>query len=957
MRRVALKAGAALVVAAILLSPGARAALRAQSPAASKAADAFSAQDPIPFDRTIRTAALRNGVSYFIRENRRPAKRVSLRLAVKAGSIEETDAQQGLAHLIEHMAFKGSAHFKPGEVLSYFESVGARLGPHVNASTNFDETIYMLDVPSDRADVIEKGLLALADFGAGLTLDENELDKERGVVVEEWRRGLGASSRVRDKQLPILLYRSRYAERLPIGKPDIVRSASADQLRSFYDTWYRPERMGVIVVGDVNAQQIEQTLTSIFAPLQARGRAASEPDRHLPLNRELLVNVVTDPEVTQSVVQIVRKRPKEDELKVAGYRRQLVERLVQQMFNERFGEIARKPDAKFLGAFVSDQTLTAGASMLAVGAGVRGGEIEGGLRALAVETSRVRQFGFAASELERAKKATVAVYEREYAERDKSESGTLAAELLRHFLVDEPVPGIEYEYRLALHVLSEVSMTDVNATARALLADDSRVVLAVSPDKAGVPVPSDTDLRSALIDAERTAVTAWNDTTISRALVDPKPEAGKIESRREIDSLGVTILRFANGIEAWLKPTDFKNDQVLFSLEAPGGLSLASPADYGQASLASSFVVASGAGGMKASDLQKLLTGKRASAVPFARLSAHGIAGGAAPADLETALQLLYQEFTAPGDDPEAFALIRRRLQEAIANRGQSPGEVFAERVAEVNTSGHYTSRPPTVEQINALDHEKMVAFYRQRFSNAADFAFVMVGAFKVDEVAPLLAQYLGSLPSTGKRTSQFKDVGIHFPTAAARVQVQKGQEPVSRTVISFFADPSEDPFDQENLFATTTVLEGALRDILREELGQTYTVSAKLEQRLPQRGAGHIAVSFAAAPENIEGMIERVLREIKRLQRDGPSDDVIERTKELSRRVDETDLKQNAHWLGELMSARLRGTDPAAIPHRAEQIDRVTAHTVQQAFERYFPFDRFTVVTLVPQTSASLPR
>jgi zinc protease len=940
---------AALITAVLLLVPAGRLVVRAQSAAAPTAVEVFNPQDPIPFDTSIRTATLPNGLAYFIRENGRPAKRVSLRLAVRAGSIEETDDQQGLAHLIEHMAFQGSAHFRPGEVLSYFESVGARLGPHVNATTNFDDTVYMLDLPSDKPEVIERGLTAFADFAGGLTLGSAELEKERGVVIEEWRTGLGAGSRVRDKQLPILLYQSRYAERLPIGKPDIVRSAPVDRLRAFYDTWYRPERMAVVVVGDIDPRQIERSITSIFSPLKARAAAALEPDRRVPLNRDLLVSVVTDPEVTQSIVQIVRKRGKQVEAKVADYRRQLVERLVQHMFDERFGELVRKPDAKILGAAVSQQGLTSEASMFAVGANVRDGGLEAGLRVLAVETTRTREFGFTQSELDRAKKALSAVYERAYVERDKSESGSFASELLRHFLVDEPVPGIVYEYRLAGQVLAGISTAEVTATARALLADDSRIVLAVAPRKESVSIPSDTELRSALVEAEHTAVTAWNDTTVSRALVDPKPTPGAIVSRRELKNLGVTVVRFANGVEAWLKPTDFKNDQVLFSMEASGGTSLAAPADFTEASLSPVFVVVSGAGGLKAADLQKILTGKRVSTTPFASLSAHGISGSAAPTDLEAALQLLYQVFTAPGDDSDAFALMKRRLETAVSNRGQAPLQVFTERLAEINMSNHYTAVPPTPERINALDREKIVGFFKQRFTNAADFAFVMVGAFKVDEATQLLAQYVGSLPSTGARTSQFKDVSIHFPTAEQRVVVEKGQEPTSRTVISFFADPPPDSVEQENVNLATVVVEGALREILRESLGQTYSVSVKLSQLLPQRGAGHISVSFAAAPENLDGMTERVLQEIKRLQREGPSADSVERAKQVARRADETSLKQNAHWMSQLMAARMRGTDPAAILQRPERIERVTAQTVQQAIQRYFPFDRFTQVSLVP--------
>src|SRR5439155_8513244 len=301
-------------------------------------AQAVNHQDTIPFDAAVGTGTLPNGLKYFVRQNSRPAKRVSLRLAVKAGSLHEADDQLGLAHLIEHMAFNGSVHFKPGELVSYFESLGARLGPHVNAYTSFDQTVYMFDVPTDKPDVVEKTLTALADVAGGLSLTQTEVDKERGVVIEEWRGGLGAGSRIRDKQFPILFYKSRYAERLPIGKPDILRNAPPERLRSFYDTWYRPDRMAVVAVGDIDASDIEKKIGSTFGGLKARGPAAPQPDRTVPIHQETLSSVVSDPEVTSSSVQIVRKRPRESESRVGDYRRQLVERFVDHMFDERFSE-------------------------------------------------------------------------------------------------------------------------------------------------------------------------------------------------------------------------------------------------------------------------------------------------------------------------------------------------------------------------------------------------------------------------------------------------------------------------------------------------------------------------------------------------------------------------------------------------------------------------------------------
>ena len=935
-----------LVLTAVGFAP--TAAVSPQSPAT--ASQRFNPRDQIPFDRVTHEATLPNGLRYFVRQNGRPEKRVSLRLVVKSGSIEEADDQQGLAHFIEHMAFNGSTHFKPGALVAAFEAIGARLGPHVNAYTSFDETVYMLDLPSDQTAIVANGLTALADFAGGLTLDPAEVEKERGVVIEEWRGGLGAGSRIRDKQIPILYARSRYVDRLPIGKPDVIRTAPVARLRAYYDTWYRPERMAVVVVGDIDAPQIENAVKSTFGPLKARAKAERVPDTRVPITKQDLVSVITDPEVTQSSVQIIRKHPKEPDGRVADYRRDLVQRLMQDMFNERFGELVRKPDAKVLGAGASGGGLGQTVETFSLGARVPDGKVEDGLAAIAIEAKRVRDFGFSASELDRAKKWLIASYERAYAERDKSESGSFAQELVSYFLVHEPAPGIAYEYDLVKSVLPGITVSETTEAAKRLLSGDNTTVLAIPPQKPDIRVPTEAALRAALSDADKTTVTAWSDTATTGVLMADKPTPAVVESRREIPEIGVTIVRFSNGVEAWLKPTDFKNDQVVFTLEAVGGAALAPPGDYVEATLADTYVERSGMGGIKAADLSKMLAGKVASASPFISLSTHGVSGNAAPADLETALQMLHEEITAPGDDPEAFAVMQRQLNASVANRDQAPGRVFGERLSLLNACDHYTAQPLTEARIASLDRQKMVSFYRDRFANAADFTFFMVGAFKLDTAVPMLAQYVGSLPSTGRKASTFKSVGLCFPDSVKRERVEKGREPRSQTVISFFADPSPDPVEQENVVEAMTVLQTSLRDILREELGQTYNVSVGLSQPLPQRGAGHVEVSFGAAPDNIAAMTERVMKEIKRLQDEGPSADLTSRAKEGARRTFETAVKENGYWLRRLATVQLMGQNPADIVKRTERIDAVTPEAVRETFRRYFPMERYTAVTLVPQ-------
>ena len=912
---------------------------------------ALSPADTLPFDKAVTTGTLPNGLRYYIRRNTRPEKRVSLQLAVKAGSVDEENDQQGLAHFLEHMAFNGTRRFKPGELIAALESTGARLGPHVNAYTAFDQTVYMFQLPTDKEGLVEKGLQALADFAGGMTLDPAEIDKERGVVVEEWRGGLGAGSRLRDQQIPVLYYESKYAERLPIGKPEVLKTFPPERLRAFYTKWYRPDRMAVVAVGDIDAAQMEALIAKEFGALAKPAAAAPDRNYTVPLQTELLVKVATDSEATQSSVSLIGKRKRTVDDTVGGYRRDLVNRLVFQMLNERFDELSRKPDAQFLDAGAYESGLSPTTATVGLGASVQEGKIAAGLSAMVVEANRAVQHGFGAAELDRAKKRVVAAYDRAYNEREKTESGAYVQEYVSHFLQGEPSPGIEYERRIVQMVLPGITAADVAAAAKQLFSDASRVVLAVSPQKAGLEVPAEADLKAAVANAEKVAVTAWSDAAATRELMARVPEPGAVADRRAMPQLGVTVVRFANGVEAWFKPTDFKNDEVLFSLAASGGSSLAPPERFMEASLAPAYVQLSGSGGHRAVDLQKLLAGKIASSAPTMFLSGHGISARSNPANIETALQLMHLQFTAPGDDPDAFALIRKNLEAVYQNREQDPDTVFDEKAGQVNTSGHYTTQPITLERIAKLDRAAIAAFYKDRYANAADFSFFMVGAFKTDEVLPAVARYIGSLPSKGTRASSFRDVGAKFPATVIRERVAKGREPRAQTLVSFFADPPLEENEQSRVEAATDVLEIALRDILREELGETYGVSVGLSQALPQRGAGHIAVSFGGAPDKIESMVERVMKEVQRLQQEGPSEDLTTRAKETARRAHETSRKQNGYWLGRLQSAKLLGRDPNLILTREQRIDAITRQNLHEMFKKYFPMDRYTVVTLVPDT------
>lgn len=925
---------------------------------AASAAAAQTAATPLPLDQAIRAGTLPNGLTYLIRQNPRPAKQVMLRLAVKAGSIDEADDQRGLAHMLEHMNFNGSAHFKPGELVSYLQSVGAAFGPHVNAYTGYDETVYMLDLPTEHDGVVARGFEALSDFAGGATLDPTEVDKERGVVIEEWRGQQGASMRMLAPQTAALYGKSRYNERLPIGDPDLIRSFPVQRLRDFYRTYYRPDRMAVIVVGDIDPGAAEALIREHFAGLR-NPAPATRPVYPVPLHDETRYASVSDPEAQASSVSVIHKRQIEKLRTYGDYRRSIVEGLVRQMLNARLAELARQPNAPFLGASAGGEEVGRTLDAFEVSARVPDGAIGKGLTAVEAEIQRVRRFGFGDGELDRARRGMLAGYERSYNERDKAASGPFASELLRYFLDDEAAPGIETELRLVRQSLPTITAAETGEVARRLLPETNRVVIATSPQRPGISAVSETALRDALRAGADAKVEAWHDSVSGRELMAKAPTPGTIVSRREIPDIGATVLKLSNGAEVWLKPTDFRNDQIIFTSYARGGTSVAPPEQYLDAAFSTSLVGIAGVGGMSPIDLGKLLAGRIANASAYMSDYTHGVRGSSTPKDLETALQLLYLDFTAPNDDPSAFALLKRRLEASIANRAQNPGAVFGDRVRAINTLDHYSTRPLTAEDIAKLDPAREFAFYRREFANAANFTFFFVGAFTVDDLVPLVERYVASLPSKGVADATLGDMKLQFPDLVRRETVNKGREPRSQTVISFFADTKLDEMQTYRLRAAAAVLENRLRDILREDMGGTYSVGVGYSDTSPQPGYGTTSVQFGSAPENVEKLTAAVMTELDRLRKDGPSAADVQAVKETEKTELQTSLRQNGYWLNSLEAVHILGRDPRRIPERIERAEALSVDNIHAAFEKYFPADRYTVITLMPElqnTAAAAP-
>jgi zinc protease len=439
--------------------------------------------------------------------------------------------------------------------------------------------------------------------------------------------------------------------------------------------------------------------------------------------------------------------------------------------------------------------------------------------------------------------------------------------------------------------------------------------------------------------------------------MEKKPDPGRVTGTRTIEAIGVAVLTLSNGVSVWLKPTDFKNDQVLFSAYAPGGASMADPPEFYEATVSAAAAGEAGFGGFSPDDLGKLLAGKLANVSPYVGGYTHGFSGGSTPKDLETALQLVYLAFTRPNDRPETFEVLRKRLMAAVVNQAQDPDALFSEKVREVNTQGHYTARALKAADVAALRYEKALGFYKRAFANAADFTFFFAGAFKVEDVTPLLARYLGALPSKGARSASLVERGLAFPARPVRARVEKGLEPKSQTALTFFADTGLQEMEMFQARVAASVLRSRLRDILREELGGTYGASVAYSDLAPLRGYGTTAISFGSSPDSVDKLEQAALAEVGRLQKEGPSADDVQKAREIERRELETALKQNPYWLGSLQTVHMLGWDPASIARRTQRIDLITRESLRAAFTRYFPLDRRTTVSLYPEKPAAPPR
>ena len=949
LRRAAIAACAAVLALAVPFV-SAQTSQGRETTAASVAGYALSQQMPV--DPEVLVGALPNGLRYYVRPNGRPARQAELRLVVKTGSVLEDDNQRGLAHFVEHMQFEGSRHFPGKGIEEFVGSLGLSIGADANAATSFDDTQYTLRVPTDVPGVLDRALTVLEDWAGGATFDPAGIESQRPIVLAEWRMNLGADERTGDKVRRVQLEGSRYADRPPIGTPEVIERAQREQLLRFYRDWYRPDLMAVIVVGDVDRNAVSAMIRQHFSSLTNPEPERPRPVFDVPEHAAPRYAVFTDRETTSTAVRISNLRPARNQGSVGGYRQIMLDQLFAAILGDRLDEVGSSANPPFLGAGADRGLFPAPRTRdeAVLQALVSNDGVTRGLDALVTELQRVIRFGVTSSELERAKQANMAGSERVVAESPDRESASRADEYTRNFLQSEALPTIWQELAFHRRFIPEITLAEMNALAADWFPDENRLIVVSAPDAAGVVLPDEAQLAAVVSAASNKRLEPYVDAGAGQTLMEVPPTPGRIVKTTD-RSGGITEWALSNGATVVLKPTPLKADQILFRAVAPGGTSLASDEDFIAARAADDVVAAGGVGTLSGVMLDKLLAGKAVAVRPFIDEVRQGMAGGSTPQDVETMFQLIYLRFTQPRADPTAFAALKSQALGVLANQMASPDVVFSQAVESTLSGNSPRRQPETPETVARWNLERSLAFYKSRFADASNFTFVFVGSFTAEQLRPLIETYIASLPAT-RAHDTWRDLGIAPPRGVIEKTVRKGIAPKSEVAI-VFSGPFQ--YDDANLLALQTMnllLQSRLNDAIRQELGGTYNISVTSNTARYPRPEYRVRIDWTCDPARVDSLVRRVFTEIDYLRTTLLSPELVARVREVLLRDVEQNSQENGYFLNQIARKYEDGdsANVGAVMQQSSQIMALSGYGIQLAAVTYLDTRNYVKVTLMPE-------
>lgn len=899
----------------------------------------------LPVDKDVRIGKLDNGLTYYIRHNALPEKRAEFYIAQKVGSILEEPQQRGLAHFLEHMAFNGTKNF-PGDenglgIIPWCETKGIKFGTNLNAYTSVDQTVYNIsNVPTENINVVDSCLLILHDWSSAIKLLDKEIDKERGVIREEWRSRNSGMQRIMTDALPTLFPDSKYSDCMPIGSIDVINNFPYQDIREYYAKWYRPDLQGIVIVGDINVDDIETKLKKVFADVKAPTSPAERIYYPVPDNQEPLIYIGTDKEVkTPSFNIFYKHEATPDSIKntVNYYATQYMLNMAITMLNNRLAELIQTAEPPFTSANAGYGNFflakTKEAFTLSGSSKLDG--IELAMKTVLQEAERARRFGFTATEYERARANYLQAIETAYNERDKRKSGGFVDEYVNSFLDNEPIPGLEAECAIIKQLAPQITVEYINQIMGQLLTDNNQVVMMAGPEKEGMKYPTKEEIASWLKETKTLDVKAYEDKVSTEPLLSEEPKGGTIVSENSGEIYGSTKLVLSNGVTVYIKPTDFKADQILMQGISFGGTSLFPDNEILNISQINSVATVGGLGNFNKVELSKALAGKRASVGTSVSSLTESVSGSCPPRDFETMMQLTYLSFTAPRKDNEAFESYKNRLKAALQNKDANPMKAFQDTVSHILYGNHPRMLDLKEEMVDNIDYDRIIEMYMDRFKDASDFNFYFVGNINIEEVKPLIAKYLGGLPAINRKET-FKDTKMNIRKGNYQKEFAKKQETPMATIMFLFSGKCK--YDLRNNI-TLSFLEQALDMVytaeIREKEGGTYGVNCDGSLSQYPKEELTLQIVFQTDPDPVKKakLAGIVTEQLQKMAKEGPSEEHMQKIKEYMLKNYKDAQKENSYWLSNLNAYFYTGID--STKGYEELINNMTAKDVKEFLDK----------------------
>ena len=859
---------------------------------------------PLPLDPKVRFGKLNNGLTYYIRANKEPKQRAEFYIAQNVGSILENDNQNGLAHFLEHMAFNGTKNFPGKGIVNYLEKNGVKFGENINAYTSLDETVYNLsDVPTMREGVVDSALLVLHDWSSFISLEDGEIDAERGVIREEWRQGASPERRMLKESNKLKYSGSQYAKRDVIGDTAVINNFDHKTIREFYKKWYRPDLQAILVVGDIDVDKIEAKIKSLFADIPKKENEAERTIFQIADNQKPIISIVKDREAQVTILELEYKHeklPTEIKLSMNGYAFYTLNSLISTMIGYRFAEITQQADAPFVFARANYGELVKSKDAFTMLAVPKEGKELQGLNALLLEAEKIKRFGFTNSEFERSKTDLLKGMEKANNEKDNQKNSSLVREYVRNFLSQELIPGIEWEYKTMQMMLPQLKLEILNKVVKSYVSDTNMIVAIMAPDKEVVKIPTEDQIRAAIENVKKTELTAKAEEKSNQPLIEKAPQAGKIIKTTQNKSLGTTEWILNNGLKVVFKPTTFKKDEILLTAFSEGGYSkVTNPADLISAALADNIVSANGLGSYNQIELSKILTGRIVRVSPYINDYYEGFWGNSSVSDFETMLQLIYLNFTATRRDDNAYKAFINLVTASLSNSATDPNKAFSDTVTTMISNHHPRTIVLNLKTLDQVNQDKALAIFKERFAIPSNFTFIFTGNIDPNNAAVKNAvyTYLGGLKSKNTK-EKYTDNNIRLPKGkinnyfAKEMQIKKASN-----YIEYSASIAFNLTNQITVSAIAEILRLRYIDSIREKEGGSYGVSVYGGiYNIPNTGA-NLIMQFVTDPLKQNKLMGIIHSEIADIAEKGPLKDDLQKVKENLLKKYTENLSENEWW------------------------------------------------------------